>query len=483
MSPAKRAAVALLLLLPVAVAAVSFWPGHMSADTLAQIEQMRTGKYNNQHAALLMVLWRPFYLNLDAGPGWLLAGQLVAFVLGCFLILRAAFGPVGAAAGTALVSLLPPVFGMLAYLGRDTWFTVALVLTFGLIVRAAQASSRARWWWLGAALAAAWLTLAARQNALPAVAVPCTLIAGLVIAGRLARRDSPPRRLSERWRQVLAAVLAGVVLTGGLAATQWVATAAIGARDMNIEQYTFIYDLAALSERERENLFPPDVMPERGMRPVDAYWNEDTMLGYVFGAQPPIAVPPLSERAGADLRESWLDAIADHPLEYLDVRLDLLLRQLAVTRSAIWVYHPVIDPNPFGYEIRFPDVNGAAKDYIGAFANRENDGGWIYSLWVYQLLALAAVALLVRWSRGWALATVGGLGLAALAYQVGLFFSAPVAQSRYEFPVVVAGLLGAAVLLRLAAGAILPAGGRSSGQEPRFWSSRKRMSTSSVRSP
>ena len=46
---------------------------------------------------------------------------------------------------------------------------------------------------------------------------------------------------------MLGAVLAGVVLTGGLAATQWVATAAIGARDMNIEQYTFIYDLAALS--------------------------------------------------------------------------------------------------------------------------------------------------------------------------------------------------------------------------------------------
>jgi hypothetical protein len=472
-----------LLLLPVVAAAVSFWPGHMSADTLAQIHQVKTGEFNNQHALLLMVLWRPFFLHLDAGPGWLLTAQLVAFVLGSYLVLRAAFRPVAAAATTAIISLLPPVFGMLGYLGRDTWFTVLLVLTFGLIVRATQASGRSRWVCLGAALVAAWLTLAARQNAVPAVAIPCILITGLALAGRLSRADAPAWLSVRRWRQVAAVTVAGSVLTVGLAGTQWVASAAVGARDMNIEQYTFIYDLAALSERERENLFPPDVMPERGMRAIDAYWNEDSMLGYVFGAEPPIALPPLPEAAGVRLRERWLDSIAEHPLQYLDVRMDLALRQLAITRDAIWVYHPVIDPNDLGYAIRFPDINRAAKDYIEAFADPDNDGGWIFSFWAYQALALAAIVLLVRWSRGWALVTVGGLALAVLAYQVGLFFSAPVAQARYEFPVVVAGLVATAVMLRLASESIFAAGGRSSGQVPRLLSRRKRMSTSSVRSP
>jgi hypothetical protein len=446
----SAALVALLLLVPIAAAAVSWWPGHMSADTLAQIDQVRTGDFTNQHATLLMVLWRPFYLHLDAGPGWVLTGQLLAFVIGSYLVLRAVFRPISAAAVTAAVCLVPPVFGMLGYLGRDTWFTVLLVLTFGLIVRATRVSWPARGAWMGAALVAAWLTLAARQNAVPAVAIACILLAGLLLARWIDRRPAPPSLLSARWRLVLAATAGGIALTIGIVGTQWASNAIVGADDVNIEEYTFIYDLAALSVRERENLFPSEALPSRGMRAVDAYWNADSMLGYVFGPDPPIAVPPLRGEAGPELREHWLDAIRDHPLEYLDVRLDLFLRQIAITRSAIWIYHPHIDPNPYGYSIRFTDVNSAAKDYVEAFGNRNLDGGWIYSIWAYLVLALAAAIVLVRWSRGWVLAAVGSLAVAVLTYQAGLFFSAPVAQSRYEFPIIVAGLLGAAVLLRLA---------------------------------
>src|SRR5687768_15146519 len=90
---AKNAAVALLLLLPIITVAVSFWPGHMSADTLSQIQQVRTGDFTNLHAPLLMWIWRPFYLHLGAGPGWVLTAQLLTFVLGCYLVLRAAFRP------------------------------------------------------------------------------------------------------------------------------------------------------------------------------------------------------------------------------------------------------------------------------------------------------------------------------------------------------------------------------------------------------
>ena len=185
------------------------------------------------------------------------------------------------------------------------------------------------------------------------------------------------------------------------------------------------------------------------MAPVDAYWNIDNMNGYVFSTPAPIPTP-LPDEGVAALRESWTDAVGNDPLQYLDVRVDLFLRQLTITRSAIWTYHPVIDPNPFGYVVRFPGPNSAAKDYVETFASPRLDGGWIYSVWAYLLLAVAAAAVLLRRSRGAALATVGALSLAALTHQAGLFLGALGTGYRYEFVVVVIGALGAAVLLRLA---------------------------------
>jgi hypothetical protein len=445
----QRAAVALLLGLPVVVAAVGFWPGHMSADTLAQIDQVRTGEYTNLHAPLLMWIWRQLYLLVDAGPGWALTAQLIAFVAGAFLVLRAAFRPVAAAATTAFICLLPCVFGLLGYMGRDMWFAALLILTFGLIGGAGRSTWPVRWAWIGAAAVAAWLALASRQNAVPALAIAYILLAGLVLAWWAGRRETPRRLLSGRRGLLVSATVVGIALTAGVIGTQYVATAAIGARDAEAEQYTLIYDLAALSRREGTNLFPPEVMRERGMRPINAYWNIDHMLGYQFGPDPPIA-HPLQGDTMAELRERWLDAVREHPLEYLDVRFDLFVRQLAITRPAVWIYHPVIDPNPYGYAIRFPWANSAAKDYVETFANRELEGNWIYSIWAYVLLNVAAAAVLLRWSRGWGVATVGALALAVLSYQVGLFFSTMQVQSRYEYPVIVVGLLGAAVLLRIA---------------------------------
>jgi hypothetical protein len=444
----EHLAVGVLLALPVGVAAVSFWPGHMSADTLAQIEQVRTGEFTNLHAPLLMWIWRPFYLHLGAGPGWVLMAQLLTFVIGTYLVLRAAFRPVGAGAAAALICCFPPVFGMLGYVGRDTWFTALLVLTFGLIVRAGQVRWPGQAAWMGAALVVAWLALASRQNAVPAVAIACILLGGLALS-RLSQRGSPLRLASTRSRLTLAAIGLGLLVTIGIVGTQWLANAGIGASDRNAEQYTLIYDLAGLSERERRNLFPPEVLPEGGMSVIDKHWNPDHMLSYQFGSNPPIAHPLLGEPA-AKLRDSWLDAVGSHQAEYIDLRVDLFLRQLAITRPAVWVYHPQIDPNPYGYSIKFSEINSVAKDYVEAFANSELEGGWIYSIWAYLLVTIAAALVLIRRSRGWALAAVGALALAALTYQIGLFFSLMQAQSRYEFPIIVVGLLAGLILLRMA---------------------------------
>jgi hypothetical protein len=448
---ARRLSSVAILLIPVVLVGLSFWPGHMSADTLTEIEQVDRADFTNQHAPLLLALWSPLW-DLGVGPGWVLAGQIVTFVVGVYLLLRTTFGRVSAATIALVISLSPPVFGMLGTLGRDTWFTALLLVTFGLTVRAAQRPWPQRGAYLAFALAGAWLSLATRQNAAAAVVLACIVMAALVLERRRERRDggvssSPVRRL-------IVATAVGVALTFALVGTQFAGSAVIGVHNSHPEYPLYLYDVAAISARERENLFPREVLPQRGIRVIDANYHIDSMLAWGYLPNSPFKVP-LSEPAGRALADSWREAVLDHPLAYLDARVDLWLRQISVTRDAMWIYHPVIDPNTRGLVVEFPELNRIANDYEQAFANDNLDGGAVFTVWAYLIVALTTAIVLLRRRRGWALTTVGALAVAALTYQIGLFIGAMGTQYRFELPAVVIGMLGAAILIKLASAALI----------------------------
>jgi hypothetical protein len=442
-----------LLALPVAVVWVGFAPGLMNADTLSQIGEMDFGDFTNRHAPLLMALWKPLY-ELGVGPSAVLAAQVTAFVVAAFILLRTVFRPLPAAAIVAAISFWPPVFGMLGTLGRDTWFAVLLLLSFAFIVRATQSGWPARGRWLAAALVVLWPTLAARQNAATAVVLACALIAALALP-HLANRGGPWRALVRTPRRsILAAIVAGAALTAALLGTQWAAARAIGVRDVSPEQYLFIYDIAALSDREGENLFPPDVLPDQSMTVIDEHWSVDNMLPFVLGPPPgPPLITPLLPEDVDSLRDGWLDAVRDDPGGYLLARGALLGRQVSVTGPSRNVYYPGIDRgvlNPREYSISFPDTYVVAADYLNLFSDQEQDGGALYTVWAYLLLAGAAALVLMRRGRPLALVAIGVLALTAITLQAGLFFGATGAGYRLEFPAVIAAMLAGAVALRYA---------------------------------
>ena len=435
-----------ILLVPLATICVGFWPGHMSADTLNQIGQVMTFDLTNQHAPLLVAVWKPFW-ELGAGPGWVLTGQVAAFLAGAYLALRAVFGRVASALITSVVALWPAVFGMLGYLSRDTWFASLLVLTFGLTVRAAQSSRRSRPWWIAAAFVAAWLALAARQNAAPAVALAVVVLAALLPL-RLLHRGGAIRRFG-------AVVATGLLLTVGLMATQAGASAALGVRDVAPEQYLYVYDLGNLSVRDHVNHFPRDVMPtDRRFDQLAAHVSPESVVGMVWAADAPIKGTPLPPDRLHSLADAWRDEVTGEPLEWLDVRWDLMMRNLAVTEPASFIYHPQIDANDWGFRPTFTGANDAAKDYVEAFATQGPAlmGGIVHRVWIYAAVALAAALVLFRLGRSsLPLLALGALGLTALTYQVGLFLGTPQNGYRLEIPVVVVGLL----CLAAAVGALL----------------------------
>ncbi|HET8672389.1 MAG TPA: hypothetical protein VFL87_02040, partial [Thermoleophilaceae bacterium] len=116
----------------------------------------------------------------------------------------------------------------------------------------------------------------------------------------------------------------------------------------------------------------------------------------------------------------------------------------------IWIFHPDIDPNSFGYRTKFPKLDDAADDYVTAFAYPNLDGKYLFRAWPYLLVAIAGAVLLLKRRRGAALMVVGGAALAALLIQVGYFFGAMGTQYRFEHGPIALSLVTLAILLRMA---------------------------------
>jgi len=135
---------------------------------------------------------------------------------------------------------------------------------------------------------------------------------------------------------------------------------------------------------------------------------------------------------------------------YLKMRTKLFLRQIGLTRRPIWIFHPGIDPNTFGYRSKFPSLDDAADDYVTAFAHPNLDGTVIHRAWIYLIFAVIGVFVLFRRNRSAALMAVGGVALAALLIQVGYFFGAMGTQFRFEHGPIVFCMITFAVLAKLA---------------------------------
>ena len=413
----------------------AFWPGHMNGDTLFMIGQARgTNELNDHHAPVLVWLWKLLWPVLR--PGEVLVLQVAAVLAGAYLVARAAFGRLGAALVSVTACLSPPVFGNLGLIGRDTWFLGFLLLAFGFLVLAVRAPERRRLG-LSGALVFSILAMFARQNAAAAVIVVAVVGFAILLGPRFAERG----RLL-RWGAPVAAGVGAVIVALGL---QVGATKATGAAAARPEQYLYLYDLAGLSVRDGTNDFPSDVYSGK-VATLAATSSLDTIILLAFGDPAPIPMPRPLDQVD-DMRDAWWDQITDDPGQYLEWRWDAFMKQIGVTGPGVWIYHPYVDPNEFGYEIAFPALNDLATGYQENFGNAALEGHTWQLAWVYLLFSLCAA--IVLFVAGGAALIVGALAISTWTYQVGLFFGTMGTQWRFEFPVALISLLCVAVAIKV----------------------------------
>ncbi|MFN0029648.1 MAG: hypothetical protein ACKV2O_21045 [Acidimicrobiales bacterium] len=436
----KRIMVLVALVALTIIHSSAVWPGRMSPDTIAQIEALRTGRYTDWHAPLLIMLWRPLWL-LGLGPGWVTAASTLTVLVGLYGVLRGMLRRRGALIGTVATVVFPPVLGYLGYLGRDLWYVAFYLLALAGMAR--LCSIRQPMWrraLLGAVIGSLWLVCAARQNAAPAAGVLLVALLGVCgpwpALGRFDRTTGASGR-SMAGRVVRVGV-ASVVLVG-LVGSQLFIRRAADVQTTHPEQVLFLYDVAGVSLHLQQNQFSAAVHPAQDLASIERNWNPRWVNSLLFNKDPTFPFP-LSQEAAQAVREDWLRTVGRYPGAYLQVRWALWERQLAFHSPAWWVYQPGITTNPWGYTTANPTLDEPLQRYLQAgVVDGVNGGGFLYTPWFYVLITMVGLAYLRHKHSGRAL--LGWACLASLVYQATVFFGAMGTDYRMVYPSVVVAVV------------------------------------------
>jgi hypothetical protein len=425
----------------------AYAPGQVNADTLAQIQQIEDGLYNDWFAPLLDALWSiPYELGFQLIP--VLAAQVGALLSGLYLIARAFLPRLAAAVSASAVLLFPPVLGLVGLLGRDIWFTALIVLAAGCLVRASGARGRRAVAWFALFAVTVLLATAARQNALP-MTFAITAAGSFVAMARL--RRLPRRRLA----RLLAPLAIGVVATLAVVGFLRLSYAVLDVYPMHPEQMTFSWDLTSLSVREGEVLIPPTIYPEQDLATLERAFDPDTIVELILPADDPLLElattgVPLTDARYEALRDAWWSAISDDPGEYVAGRIDLWLRLIHVNRAPAQVAPFDQAGENQGYGHWSPDLLEGVRDYVALFTapvehgtDPYERGSILFTVVIYLLTALAGGALLLRRAlrtQEWVWLAPAGLLVGAVAYELTLAISLPAAHYRWSYPLVVCAL-------------------------------------------
>lgn len=197
--------------------------------------------------------------------------------------------------------------------------------------------------------------------------------------------------------------------------------------------------------RSGENLLPSEVFPSGQMSELRTYYNRYSIDPLLFGQDAPLTFP-VAEPTVVRLRNLWLQAIREHPVEYMRAKWQMWTRQIGWSGAPWQVYHAGVDPNPWGYKIAHPRLNRAVIHYLERFGPPRLTGAGLERVWVY-FVPLGAGVLLYTRSKRPAHRIIAWLCVGAFAHVLSVFFGAMGVQYRYSYPVVIVAAVAAVTLV------------------------------------
>ncbi len=387
----------IVLISGLAAIVVVNWPGHLSFDSLVQLNDGRTGRYHTWHPPI-MAWMLGLGDRLVRGPGLFMAfdASLLFASLGALAVGRAGVSWTGPIMAAALI-LSPLVLIYQGIVWKDILYANASVAGFVALYLfdAAAQTRRSRGALLVIAFAALGLAALARQNGLVSVVAG----AGALLAITLHRAGSAWR--GAIWPALSRAALAlALTACGGVAVSAALDTRRIdepgdAAQFQALQQFDLIggvahdphLDLAALKSAALAARVRTAAL--RSYTPA----RVDTV----------VQVPGLTDALTSDAQgvsKAWRAMLHDHPGAYIAHRRDVFWWTLFTPDLAqcVPVFTGVDGPprlvKALGLVNHQDDRDLALEDYAGHFY-----GTPIFSHAAYDVAALVLLALLVRRRR------------------------------------------------------------------------------------
>lgn len=384
-----------------------FLPGTFIPDTLDLCAQALTGRITTWHAPVLAGLWGYF----RPAPDLMLVASVTTFVVSCYLVLRSRLRPWVAVTVTIGIAVAPVTLGWLTTHVKDLWLTVGFLATLAaLSVLRRAASRRQRLIALVVAVAMSWLTVASRSVSV----VPVTCL-WLTVSPMAALVDL---RAVGRWRSGAYVVgLAGLVALVSVGSQAVLNAAVIHPTDTYVAQATYQFDLAGLSVRTGENLFPPGSL-RRGstIDDIRAHFRPEAGDGWLYGEETPLIHPIRTAAVVEAQRTAWIDAVREHPLGYVQMRSEYTLGLLGFRGEVSGVFDKGSRPETWDYacdvpERRLPGVQSVVADWLATASSWPIFRGWVF---VALLVASSLFTGLRRCAESRALLAGGLANLATI---------------------------------------------------------------------
>lgn len=423
---AKSATGYLICLLAFVFVAWSFYPGLMTADSVANLSQGRADVYGDINAPLMSWLWG----RLDAiipGPALIFLIHLGIFWTAIALLWKATYAKsLRLGLALAVFGLMPHILAQTVVVWKDVALGVSLLMAVALIYHARSSGSR-----IVLLLTPLFIFYgyAARLNALPAV-LPIAIWFGFVAV-----------ELFEIRRKRLASILIGLACFGILSlAVYFVNQGLTDGRTDHPFQQVYLYDLAAISIAKNESQFPEYVAddPNFSFEVVRARYNERSVADLIFpdlpnaGDRPPLKLTGDSEEV-RQLRNAWIAGVANDPIAYLRHRCAVFAQLIGLSRSVTAPYvERGFDSNPAEYRGGGSLGYGMSMKYFSVFRRPVPQTLFFRAVvWIVLCCVLIYIAVRRRFSDGWDLVFV--LCTSSVLFIAAYFPTTPSTEFRYLF--------------------------------------------------
>jgi hypothetical protein len=414
-----------------------FYPGAMSIDSISILGQARAFVFNDRQPPLFGFIWH--FLDL-IGPGPL--GMLIVLVLTFYTALaliiaqhtdRDSWHRCGA---FVMLALFPPLFGIIGVMWIDILMASALLSSIACAQLARhQVTGQRRYLFVALSLFALLVGALSRHNA---------LLAALALI---------PLALSPLWRtldslKAKAILLVSSCLVGVLFAVSFqLVMKILCSEHTHLWQAVAVYDLAGISVRNGQNLFPQEVYPEATLDNMRVLYSSRSYTPLFLGEQihsdtnPHPKAPPLHYTGDSaqlsQLKRSWLAAVRRFPVAYLRHRAHFFADLINLTSAPLWT--PVYDgiaQNNLGYPPTPHDVNGRfLRAYLEIAMHTLLFRPFI---WLVAIVAIIPIVLVYRFVSKWLILSLAG---SALLHACSLFVGAVSGDFRYSHWIIVCALL------------------------------------------